>query len=62
MMHRTSSAAIYALATVAGLVAFTYPLFLGALTAADPFGAAGSDLNPIGGTGFLTTWRPWVYW
>ena len=54
MMQRTSSAAIYALATVAGLVAFTYPLFLGVVAAADPFGAAGSDINPIGGTGFLT--------
>ncbi|HUS94124.1 MAG TPA: ECF transporter S component [Patescibacteria group bacterium] len=55
MMQRTSSVAIYVLATVAGLIAFTYPLFLGVVTAADPFDAAGSTVTPIGGTALLTS-------
>lgn len=54
MIQRTTSVSIYILATIAGLVAFTYPLFLSVVREVDPFGTGAANAEPIGGTAFLT--------
>lgn len=54
MIHRLSSAAIYFLATVAGLLAFAYPLLFGVINDVANNRGAEYLAEPAGGTTYLT--------